>query len=242
MLGEPAKQAWVYGGKFKIVVKDKLCGYHAEQIVTASGARRQTGAAWYTMLMRMPWKTLADEQTRFCLRTFWDADAQLFRPSAPMKPDLPSWDFISGNGVAFSMLLGAAQSDPARYRRFLPRLFEGIETYWQGYDLVDTVDPGAEDHSTQQIYEEYRRNFGGPGYGYLLLNQHDRSYGDNARIVIIFAEAFALTRDWLHLARAEATLAFVLSGWDTRRGVSTRSKRKGSKPPTRTLPVRLPCY
>ncbi|MBC8140238.1 MAG: hypothetical protein H7Y38_02215 [Armatimonadetes bacterium] len=141
----------------------------------------------------MDWKKEAEEATQFCLQTFWDAGAKRFRPNTA-KPGALPWEFMWGNGVAFSMLVGAARDNTRVYRPYLSAFFAGMEDYWGR----DSRPPG---------YDAYPANGGS-----------DKYYDDNAWMVLTFAEAYALTRDIRYRIRAEETLAYVLSGWDDRQG------------------------
>lgn len=76
----------------------------------------------------------------FIQRNLWDANAGRYRPAAPAKTGALPWDFMWGNGVAFSALVGGARLDPRTYRPLLDAFFNGLEAYWDkdapipGYD------------------------------------------------------------------------------------------------------------
>ena len=131
----------------------------------------------------------------FIQRAFWDAKARRYRPAAPPKPGAPPFDFMWGNGVAFSALVGGARLDPGTYRPLLEAFFNGMEVYWD----KDAPIPG---------YDAY---FASP-------TGDDKYYDDNAWMALTFAEAYALTGQPRYLDRAAAVMRFVLSGWDERLG------------------------
>lgn len=100
-----------------------------------------------------------------------------------------------GNGVAFSMLVSAAELDPKRYQPTLALFFSGLEGYWDRW----AARPG---------YDAYLSS---PG-------NSDKYYDDNAWMVLSFVEAYTLTKDQRYLDRAVSALRFVLSGWDDKLG------------------------
>lgn len=104
-------------------------------------------------------------------------------------------DFMWGNGVMLSALVGAARQDGAAYSPRLHRFVRALDRYWDSQAAV----PGYEPSPTQ-------------GGG------HDKYYDDNAWMVLAFTEAYAVTRDANYLKRADATMAFVLSGEDATLG------------------------
>jgi hypothetical protein len=100
-------------------------------------------------------------------------------------------EFMWGNGVMFSALVAATRHDPHLYRPVLDRFFGAMDRYWD----KDAPIPGYEPAPTR-------------GKG------HDKYYDDNQWMVITFVEAFELTHEEKYLQRADAALAFSLSGWD----------------------------
>lgn len=116
-----------------------------------------------------------------------------------------------GNGVAFSMLVGA--NDTARIAAF----FDGLQGYWDKSALL----PG---------YDAYLST---PG-------SSDKYYDDNAWMVLTFVEAFEKTGEKRYLLRAVEALRFVLSGWDALLGGGIywredhKSKNTCSNGPTAT--------
>jgi rhamnogalacturonyl hydrolase YesR len=151
------------------------------------------------------WRREAEGATRWCLEKLWDAKANRFRPAAPPDPKALPHDFMWGNGVAFSMLVGAARADKARYAPYLTAFFDGMEGYW------------GKDNGPVPGYDAY---LSGPG--------GDKYYDDNAWMVLTFVEAYTLTGERRFLKRAVEAQEFVLSGWDERLGggVCWRQDRK----------------
>jgi len=142
----------------------------------------------------MNWNKCAEGATQWCLRTLWDGDAKLFRPASPPDAKSLPWEFMWGNGVAFSMLVGATRHAPTVYRPYLDAFFQGMEGYWC-------------------------KRGGVYGYNaYLSKTGDDRYYDDNDWMAIAFAEACVVTRNKIYRGRAEETLRFVLSGWDDKAG------------------------
>jgi uncharacterized protein YyaL (SSP411 family) len=124
-------------------------------------------------------------------RAFYISDQGLYTHS--LKHRHP--EFMWGNGVIFTALLGGARHDPDRYSPSVRRFFESMDRYWDGGVEI----PGYEPAPTR-------------GGG------NDKYYDDNAWMVLGFVEAYELTRDKRFLNRAQQTLDFVLSGWDQRLG------------------------
>ncbi|WP_395092651.1 glycoside hydrolase family 76 protein [Armatimonas sp.] len=135
------------------------------------------------------WRERAQATTDYCLKSFWDEQAKKFRPATPTDPRALPWEFMWGNGVAFSMLVGAG--DKARMATF----FEGQQGYWDTRALI----PG---------YDAYLSS---PG-------NSDKYYDDNAWMVLTFIEAYEKTGEKKYLLRATEALRFVLSGWDGKLG------------------------
>lgn len=104
-------------------------------------------------------------------------------------------DFMWGNGVTFTALLGAARHDPMIWTTRLTQFFTAMDRYWDAKEKI-------------------------PGYEPLPTNGkgNDKYYDDNAWMVIAFVEAYEQTKDRRFLRRAEQTLDFVLSGWDEQLG------------------------
>ena len=99
-------------------------------------------------------------------------------------------DFMWGNGVTFSALVGAAKHDK-QYRPRLSQFFTAMDRYW---DKLAPV-PGYEPAPTK-------------GRG------NDKYLDDNAWMVLTFLEAYDLTKDKRYLEKSKAALKFVLSGED----------------------------
>jgi uncharacterized protein YyaL (SSP411 family) len=140
---------------------------------------------------RADYRSKADEASAYIQRTFWDEQAGLYRPASPPDPKALPYDFMWANGVQFSALAAAARRDPERYRPVMERFFNGLERYWDAAAPL----PG---------YDAY---FSSP-------TSDDKYYDDNAWMALALVEAYEGTRDRRYLDRAEATLRFVLSGWD----------------------------
>jgi uncharacterized protein YyaL (SSP411 family) len=104
-------------------------------------------------------------------------------------------EFMWGNGVMFTALLGAARHDPQTYSPILEKFFKAMDRYWDRLDAV----PGYEPLPSR-------------GRG------NDKYYDDNAWMVIAFVEAYEMTRQRAYLERAQQAMDFVLSGWDEKRG------------------------
>jgi hypothetical protein len=106
-------------------------------------------------------------------------------------------DFMWTDGIWFSALVGAARHDPQTFRAPMDEFFAGLDRYWD----KNGVPPGYEPAPI--------RNGRAP---------NDKYYDDNAWMVLTFMEAYQLTHEQKYLDRAQATLAFVLSGWDDKIG------------------------
>ncbi|MFT3785175.1 MAG: glycoside hydrolase family 76 protein [Tepidisphaeraceae bacterium] len=100
-------------------------------------------------------------------------------------------DFMWGDGIWCSALVGAARYDRVRYGPPLSKFFVAMDAHW---DHLATI-PGYEPAPTRG-------------------NGNDKYYDDNAWMVLTFVEAFEVTHEQRYLKRAEETLKFVLSGWD----------------------------
>src|SRR5439155_6622654 len=81
-------------------------------------------------------------------------------------------EFMWGNGIMFSALLGAARHDPQTYMPIVTQFFKSMDGYW---DALDT--PAG--------YEPSPTTGGG----------HDKYYDDNAWMAITYCEAFEMTQD-----------------------------------------------
>ena len=137
----------------------------------------------------------AEATQEFIQRALWDPKAHRYRPAIPPAPRALPYDFMWGNGVAFSALVGGARLDPAKYRPLVAAFFEGLEAYWD----KDAPIPA---------YDAY---FASP-------TGDDKYYDDNAWMVLTFAEAYKLTGERRYLLRAAQVMRYVLSGWDERLG------------------------
>jgi len=125
----------------------------------------------------------------------WDPKAGRYRPSDPPKPGALPYDFMWGNGVAFSALVGGTKLDPAKYKTLVRAFFDGLEKYWDR----DAPIPG---------YDAY---FASP-------TGDDKYYDDNAWMAITFGEAFEITGERRYRERADEVMKYVLSGWDEKLG------------------------
>lgn len=137
------------------------------------------------------YRAKADDATRWILDRLWEDRAGLFHPADPPAPKALPYDFMWGNGVAFSALVGGLRYDPARYRPYVDKFFAGLNRHWD----KDAPIPG---------YDAY---FSSP-------DGDDKYYDDNEWMVITFAEAYGLTRDRKFLDRSVETQRLALSGWD----------------------------
>ncbi len=142
-----------------------------------------------------PYYDYAEATMDFIQRFLWDAKAHRYHPSYPMKPGALPFDFMWGNGVAFSALVGGTRLNPRKYRSIMDAFFGGLEAHWD----KDAPIPA---------YDAY---FASP-------TGDDKYYDDNAWMVITFAEAHELTGEVRYRLRAAAALRYVLSGWDDRLG------------------------
>lgn len=129
----------------------------------------------------------AREVTEHIQKTFYDPVSGVYLKSLTIqKPD-----YVWLQGVQFSNLVAAARAEPAVYGPILDKYFVALDQYWDSQVKI----PGYEAAPTKG-------------------NGHDKYYDDNAWLVITFLEAYETNHDPRYLARAEATLQFVLSGWD----------------------------
>jgi uncharacterized protein YyaL (SSP411 family) len=167
----------------------------------------------------------AEEASAYIQRAFWDEKAALYRPASPPDPKALPYDFMWANGVQFSALVGAARHNPKEYRPVMDAFFRGLDRYWDAAAPI----PG---------YDAY---FSSP-------TGDDKYYDDNAWMVLTFVEAYGLTKDRRYLDRAEATMRYVLSGWDEKLGggiywrQDRKSKNTCSNGPTATAALALAKY
>jgi hypothetical protein len=109
-------------------------------------------------------------------------------------------DFAWGSGVQLSALTAGAYVDRRTYQPLVRKFVDGLDAYW----IVAATPAG--------------RRIG----GYDVLPHPglpaDRYYDDNAWIALGLLEAYDITRDPRDLDRAKATVAFVLSGEDSKLG------------------------
>jgi uncharacterized protein YyaL (SSP411 family) len=133
----------------------------------------------------------AREVTEHIQKTLFDSRSGVyFRSMTERKPD-----YVWRQSVMFSNLVAAARSEPATYGPLLQKYFRALDGYWDPKVKI----PGYEPAPTRG-------------------NGNDKYYDDNAWLVITFLEAYETNRDPRYLARADATLEFVLSGWDDESG------------------------
>ncbi len=168
------------------------------------------------------YKQKAEEQTDYIQKNFYVPSAKRYRPSFPVNPKELPYDFMWGNGVQFSALVGAARHNPAKYKPLLYDFREGLQTYW---DPIAPI-PGFNAYCS------------GPG-------GNDKYYDDNQWLVLGFAEAYEITRDPMFLKDAQNTQRFSLSGWDSKLGggiywkVDHKSKNTCSNGPAAASAMRL---
>lgn len=159
----------------------------------------------------------AREVTAFIQTHFWNVRTGFYAHS--LKDRSP--EFMWGNGVMFSALVGAARHESAAWAPVRDRFFRTLDAYWDPRARV----PGYEPSPTR-------------GGG------HDKYYDDNAWMVLTFLEAHEQTRDPRYLSRAEQSLAFVLSGWDEERGGGIwwhEEHKGGSKNTCANAPAAVGC-
>ena len=133
----------------------------------------------------------AREVTEHVQKAFFDPQSGVYFKSLTLRRP----DYVWLQGVQFSNLVAAARVDPTAYAARLEKYFEALNQYWDSQAPI----PGYEAAPTRG-------------------NGHDKYYDDNAWLVITFLEAFETNHDPRYLERAEATLNFVLSGWDEQIG------------------------
>ncbi len=120
-------------------------------------------------------------------KTFYNEKTGLYAQTTTKREP----EFMWGNGVMFSALVGAARHEPATYRPVVERFFGAMDRYWDAKVKVPGYEPA-------------------PTSG----NGHDKYYDDNQWMVITFVEAYDLTKEAKYLERSKETVAFSLSGWD----------------------------
>ena len=142
----------------------------------------------------------------FIQSKLWDAKAHRYKQSWPVQEKALPYEFMWGDGVAFSALVGGYKQDPKKYGPLLAQFFDGLQGYWD----KDAPIPG---------YDAYLSSPDGD----------DKYYDDNAWMVITFTEAYKLTRERRYLDRAVETMKYVLSGWDDKLGggIYWRQDKKG---------------
>ncbi len=131
-------------------------------------------------------EVMADLQERFYL-----PESGLYAHSVNDR----SADFMWGNGIMFSALVGAARHEPKTYLPIMSRFFTSLDGYWDAKCAV----PGYEPAPTRG-------------------NGNDKYYDDNAWMVLTFIEAHELTGEAKYKRRALESLNSVLSGWDDAQG------------------------
>ena len=168
--------------------------------------------------IEVPYATAAAEVMQNIRATFYLPERHLYAHSlSDRRPD-----FMWGNGVMFSALVGATRHGPNAYRPMLDDFFDAIDAYW---DRHAEKNPGYEPSPTAG-------------------DSHDKYYDDNAWMVLTFCEAYELTRDARYLNRARQTLAFVLTGWDEQAGGGIwwhEQHKDGSKNTCVNAPAALGC-
>lgn len=118
----------------------------------------------------------AEEQTDYIQTHFYDAAAKRCGPAYSVDPKSLPFDFMWGNGVEFSALVGAARNDPAKDKPLLYEFREGLQTYWDPKAPV----PGFNAYCS------------GPG-------GTDKYADDNEWLVLGFVDAYETTHDPLFL-------------------------------------------
>jgi len=159
----------------------------------------------------------ASEVTQYIQSTFFDKSSGFYRESTEKKDPC----FIWPGGVQFSVLVAAARHEPQAYRPLLDKYFGSLDRYWDRASKPPGFEPA-------------------PTSG----NGNDKYYDDNAWMVITFLEAFELTKDRKYFDRAEATLTFVLSGWDDQIGGGIwwhQGHKDGTKNTCSTAPAAVGC-
>lgn len=146
---------------------------------------------------RADYRGQAEAQTDFIQAHFFDAAQNKYHDTFPWSPKALPWAFMWANGVQWRVLTVATQADPAKYGPSLAAFGRGLNDYWDPQPKGSP--PGFNAYCS------------GPG-------GDDKYYDDNAWMVLGFLEAYGATRDAQYLRWAQATQAFVLSGWDDKLG------------------------
>ena len=133
----------------------------------------------------------AREVTEHIQKTFYDPQSGVYLKSLTVRKP----DYVWLQSVMFANLVAAARAEPAKDGPRLQKYFIALDRYWDPKVKI----PGYEAAPTRG-------------------NGNDKYYDDNAWLVITFLEAYQSNHDPRYLARADATLHFVLSGWDTEAG------------------------
>ena len=141
------------------------------------------------------YKVKAEATMNFIQENLYDQKAKLYHPNTPQRRRDTGYDFMWGNGVMFSALVGAARYNPEKYKPVLYDFAEGLKKYWDDAAPI----PG---------FDAY---FSSP-------DGDDKYYDDNAWLVLGFVEAYELTKDPKFLDWARRTQKFVLSGYDEKLG------------------------
>ena len=144
---------------------------------------------------RANYEEKALETTDYIQRALYDANAKLYRPTAPMKKDGLPYEFMWGNGLQHSNLTFAAKAQPEKYKSVLYDFSDGLRKYWD----KDAAIPG---------FDAY----------FASRDGDDKYYDDNAWLVLSFVEAYDVTKDPKFLNWAQETQKFVLSGYDEKLG------------------------
>jgi hypothetical protein len=163
------------------------------------------------------YRSEAQEVMQHIQTAFYLSDQGLYAHSITDR----SPDFMWGNGVMFSALLGAARHEPKTYLPIVSRFFDSLDRYWDAKAKVPGYEPSPTD---------------GDG--------HDKYYDDNAWMVLNFVEAYEMTHEAKFLQRARETLRFVLSGWDDARGGGIwwhEAHKDGSKNTCVNAPAAVAC-
>ncbi|HEY0074323.1 MAG TPA: glycoside hydrolase family 76 protein [Abditibacteriaceae bacterium] len=155
------------------------------------------GALFFSLLptAQANYKAKAEETMNFIQANLYDEKAKLYHPAVPLKEKELPYDFMWGNGVQFSALVGATRHNPQKYKPLMYAFAEGLKKYWDAQAPI----PG---------FDAY---FASP-------TDDDKYYDDNAWLVLGFAEAYELTKDPMFLDWARRAHKFVLSGWDEKLG------------------------
>jgi len=159
----------------------------------------------------------AREVTEYTRHTFFDSRSGVYlRSLSERKPD-----YVWRQAVMFSALVAADRSDPKTYRPVLNEYFAALDAYWDAKVEI----PGYEPAPTRG-------------------NGNDKYYDDDAWLAITLLEAYETNRNPRYLSRADATLKFVLSGWDERAGGGIwwhQSHKDGTKNACSNGPAAVAC-